>query len=67
VRLGTVGSLQALEKLGDSLTEGLDVVIYEPDEFEANAKLTWSNEGCWAAMIQGPLRYVDGTERPWVW
>lgn len=39
VWLDTVGSLRDISELGDSLVEGLKVVLYVPGEFEVEATL----------------------------
>lgn len=61
--LNTVGSLADLRKHEGSLTEGLTVMLYEPDDFEIQGTLVF--EDIWMAVPDdSTLRYLDGTDGP---
>jgi hypothetical protein len=52
-----------LAALGDCLRDGLEVIIYMPDELEMRATLTFAVEQqVWIAVpIEGSIHYLDGS------
>jgi hypothetical protein len=56
-------SLADLAALGDRLRDGLEVIIYMPDELEMRAVLNFAVEQhIWIAQpIEGTIRYLDGS------
>lgn len=59
LRLTTVGTLKDLSQQGVTLTDGLALTVYEPDELEADGTVQWSeDEQLWVADI-GPVRHLD--------
>lgn len=58
VWLDTVGSLRDIAECGDSLVEGLKVVLYVPGEFEVEATLMFDR--AWRAVPDlSTLRHLD--------
>jgi hypothetical protein len=62
-RLELDRSKMDIDAIGPAITEGVEVIIYMPNELEMAATLSQHENGFWLAMpIPGTIKYLDGSE-----
>ncbi len=54
IRLNMYGNVERIDRLGDAMASGLEVVLDDGDEFEADGVIEWSaTERIWVAQPSG--------------